>query len=79
MERGSLLIDSPSKAYLWVHGSMLMPFGPYYQGKRRVPSPMVIKRHYGSTNIDILAQEILGLSKWITILLMYTRHYLVLY
>lgn len=63
MERGSLLIDSPSKAYLWVHGSMLMPFGTYYQGKRRIPSPMVIKRHYGSTNIDILAQEILGLSK----------------
>lgn len=63
MERGALLIDSSSKAYVWVHGSMLMPFGTYYQGKRRIPSPIVVKRHYGNTGIDILAQEILGLSK----------------
>ena len=36
---------------------------PYYQGKSRIPAPLVVKRHHGATDLDVLAKEILGLSK----------------
>lgn len=35
----------------------------YYQGKRRIPAPACITRHWGETDLPTLATEILGLSK----------------
>ncbi len=52
-------------ALLWVHGTTdaMNPRFKYYQGKRRIPSPLTLKRHAGSTELKVLAEEILGLSK----------------
>lgn len=35
----------------------------YYQGKRRIPAPLVLRRHAGQSDLNVLAEEILGLSK----------------
>jgi argonaute-like protein implicated in RNA metabolism and viral defense len=35
----------------------------YYQGKRRIPAPLSIRRHAGESDIRDLSAEILGLSK----------------
>jgi argonaute-like protein implicated in RNA metabolism and viral defense len=35
----------------------------YYQGKRRIPAPLVVRRHVGQSDLNVLAEEILGLSK----------------
>ncbi len=47
----------------------------YFQGKRRIPAPLIIRRHAGATSLQDLAGEILGLSKmnWNTFDL-YTKH-----
>ncbi len=52
-------------ALLWVHGatSAVNPKMRYFQGKRRIPAPLIIKRHSGRTDLKVIAEEILGLSK----------------
>lgn len=52
-------------ALLWVHGATtaLNPRGKYFQGKRRIPAPLTVRRHAGRTDLRQLAEEILGLSK----------------
>jgi len=52
-------------ALLWVHGATtaLSPRRNYFQGKRRIPAPLTVRRHAGRTDLQQLAQEILGLSK----------------
>jgi argonaute-like protein implicated in RNA metabolism and viral defense len=35
----------------------------YFQGKRRIPAPLTIRRHAGQTDLQRLSEEILGLSK----------------
>lgn len=52
-------------ALLWVHGATaaLNQQFTYFQGKRRIPAPLILKRHVGSTELVLLAEEILGLSK----------------
>jgi argonaute-like protein implicated in RNA metabolism and viral defense len=52
-------------ALLWVHGATtaLHPRFKYFQGKRRIPAPLTIRRHAGRTDLKQLAEEILGLSK----------------
>lgn len=41
----------------------LNPRLKYYQGKRRIPAPMVIRRFSGHADLADVAGEILGLSK----------------
>ena len=55
----------PTQRLLWAHGvtTALDPRRKYYQGKRRIPAPLIIKRHAGKSSLRLLSQEILGLSK----------------
>jgi len=65
MKRGTLLKLSPDSALLWVHGvtNVIDSTKKYYQGKRRIPAPLVIKRHAGRSDLMTIGTEILGLSK----------------
>ena len=64
--RGAVIIQDSSSALLWVHGSAPSAIGinrRYYQGKRRIPAPLLIRRYIGQSDIIQVATEILGLSK----------------
>ncbi|MGA2619296.1 MAG: hypothetical protein ABSF26_16935, partial [Thermoguttaceae bacterium] len=52
-------------ALLWIHGATdaLQGARPYFQGKRRIPAPVLLRRHAGTTDLVVLSEEILGLSK----------------
>lgn len=65
VRRGSTVVLERNRANLWVHGTaeaVTPGRNPYYQGKSRIPAPLAIRRHHGSTELDIIASEILGLS-----------------
>lgn len=63
--RGTVIPIGDHEALLWVHGSAaaLHSRWRYYQGKRRIPAPLLLRRHAGSSDLQTLATEILGLSK----------------
>lgn len=65
VKRGTLLKLDRDSALLWVHGvsRAINPRLNYYQGKRRIPAPLVIRRHSGSSDLAMIGDEILGLSK----------------
>ena len=65
IRRGTTVVIDESTALLWVHGASraLQPNRTYYQGKRRIPAPLVLTRHAGTSDLMTLAEEILGLSK----------------
>jgi hypothetical protein len=65
IKRGTLLRLDADSALLWVHGvsSAVESGRKYYQGKRRIPAPLVVKRHAGRSDLIMVAREILGLSK----------------
>jgi hypothetical protein len=65
VKRGTLLKLDRDSALLWVHGvsRAVNPQFNYYQGKRRIPAPLVIRRHSGRTDLTLIGEEILGLSK----------------
>ena len=65
VRRGTLMKLDKYSALFWVHGATtaLNPRLRYFQGKRRIPAPLMVKRHAGRTPIQDLAREILGLSK----------------
>jgi SIR2-like domain len=65
VRRGSVVRLDDFTAILWVHGvtSAINSSRRYYQGKRRIPAPLAIRRHAGQSDIKDLAEEILGLSK----------------
>lgn len=66
IRRGTAVVVDRNKALLWVHGTAdpVTPGAkPYYQGKSRIPAPLVVRRHHGTSDFDVLAREILGLSK----------------
>jgi argonaute-like protein implicated in RNA metabolism and viral defense len=49
-----------------VHGSapsIQNPKFKYFQGKRRIPAPLRIRRYLGQSDVVQVATEILGLSK----------------
>ncbi len=77
VRRGTVMKLDDFTALLWVHGATtaLNPRLKYFQGKRRIPAPLIIRRHAGATPLQDLAGEILGLSKmnWNTFDL-YTKH-----
>ena len=65
VHRGTTLKLDDFTALLWNHGATtaLNPRLRYYQGKRRIPAPLLIRRHAGQTDLNQAAAEVLGLSK----------------
>lgn len=65
VRRGTTLRLSSHEALLWLHGATdaVKPNWTYYQGKRRIPAPVVIRRYAGCSSLGTLASELLGLSK----------------
>ena len=65
VRRGTAMKLDDYSALLWVHGATtaLNPRLRYFQGKRRIPAPLIVRRHAGRTPLQELAGEILGLSK----------------
>jgi hypothetical protein len=65
VRRGTVIRLDDFTALLWNHGvtNALQPGKRYYQGKRRIPAPLVLRRHAGEAPLETLAREILGLSK----------------
>lgn len=64
--RGAVVILERTSALLWVHGvtpNAMNPKWKYYQGKRRIPTPLLIRRFRGQSDLTQIATEILGLSK----------------
>lgn len=64
--RGTTIVLGGHSALVWVHGSAPNVSNPnwrYYQGKRRIPAPLAIKRYMGQSDVMQIASEILGLSK----------------
>ena len=77
VRRGTTMKLDEYSALLWVHGATtaLNPRLKYFQGKRRIPAPLIVRRHAGRTTLQDLSAEILALSKmnWNTFDL-YTKH-----
>jgi hypothetical protein len=48
---------------LGIVSTITLSDGAHYQGKRRIPAPLLIRRHAGKTDLQTLATEVLGLSK----------------
>ncbi len=65
VRRGTVIRLDEYSALLWIHGATgaLQGTRPYFKGKRRIPAPVLVRRHAGTTELTVLAQEILGLSK----------------
>lgn len=64
--RGTTVVQNKDTALLWVHGSapsILKPSYRYYQGKRRIPTPLMLRRYRGNSDVSQIASEVLGLSK----------------
>jgi len=66
INRGTVIPIDDYSALLWVHGSSIHVANDrfkYYKGKRRIPAPLIIRRHAGSSDLATICTEILGLSK----------------
>ena len=64
--RGTCVLTGKYEALLWSHGtvpSVKNPNYKFYKGGRRIPAPIKLIKHHGPSNIELLAKEILGLSK----------------
>ncbi len=65
VKRGTAVVLDRRRALLWAHGSApaVQQGKRYYQGKSRIPAPLVITRHFGTSPLDVISREVLGLSK----------------
>lgn len=65
VRRGTVIQLDDLKALLWSHGvsDAVIQGWKYFQGKRHIPAPLLLTRYAGSTDLELLAAEILGLSK----------------
>ena len=65
VRRGTLIRLTDYEALAWIHGATdaIHSNWTYFQGKRRIPGPAVIRRHAGASTLGTLVGEILGLSK----------------
>ncbi|MBN8707329.1 MAG: SIR2 family protein [Bacteroidetes bacterium] len=66
LSRGSCFLIDDYTALLWTHGivpSVRAEQNSYFQGGKGIPIPIKIKKHFGTSNINIIATEILGLTK----------------
>jgi hypothetical protein len=65
VRRGTAMKLDDFEALVWVHGATtaVNPRLKYFQGKRRIPAPLIVRRHAGETDLEQIAEEVLGLSK----------------
>lgn len=65
VRRGTAMKLDDFEALIWVHGATtaVNPRLKYFQGKRRIPAPLLVRRHAGETDLEQIAEEVLGLSK----------------
>jgi len=65
IERGSIIQLDDFSFLLWTHGLVEHNElqGKYYQGKRGIPTPLLIKRFRGTDPIEVVANDILKLTK----------------
>ncbi len=65
IERGTIIQLNEFSFLLWTHGLVESPElnGKYFQGKRGIPSPLLIKRFRGTDTIETVATDILKLTK----------------
>ena len=66
VHRGTMIPLSGTAALLWVAGnapSVAQRGDSYYQGKKSIPSPLLITRHMGSGPLEHIATEVLALTK----------------
>ncbi len=66
ISRGTCIVTDETTALLWTHGivpSVKNPNYKFYLGGRSIPSPLKIIKHYGESDINTIATEILGLTK----------------
>jgi len=65
IERGTIIQLDEFSFLLWTHGVVESKElkGKYYQGKRGIPTPLLIKRFRGTDPIETVANDILKLTK----------------
>lgn len=66
IDRGTCILLNNFEALFWTHGvvpSVENPRFNYYLGGRYIPGPLKLTKHFGSTNIGTIANEILSLTK----------------
>lgn len=65
IERGTIIQLDEFSFLLWTHGVVNSPeFNKvYYQGKRGIPMPLLIKRFLGKDSIEVIAFDILKFTK----------------
>ena len=67
IKRGTVVQLNSSSFLLWSHGCIIHPAlsgqQNYYKGGRGIPAPLLVTRHYGQGSGDVLAKEILMLTK----------------
>ncbi|MBN1618356.1 SIR2 family protein [Candidatus Dojkabacteria bacterium] len=65
IERGTIIQLDDYNFLLWTHGVVLSNElnGKYYQGKRGIPAPLLVKRFRGTDPIESVANDILKLTK----------------
>lgn len=65
IERGTIILLDDYSFLLWTHGVVESPElnGRYYQGKKGIPAPLLIRRFKGTDPIETVANDILKLTK----------------
>ena len=65
IERGTIIQLDEYNFLLWTHGLVQNNElnGKYYQGKRGIPAPLLVKRFRGTDSIETVANDILKLTK----------------
>lgn len=68
VRRGTVIQLDDFKFIIWTHGNLKhkdITGGKlnYYQNKRGIPSPLLVKRFYGNATIETVASEIMALTK----------------
>lgn len=66
LPRGTCVLLNSYEALLWTHGvvpSVENQFYKFYLGGRFIPGPLRIKKHFGNSDLSVIATEILGLTK----------------
>lgn len=65
VRRGTAVVLDSRRALVWAHGTVQAtnPHRSYYQGKSRIPAPLIVTRHHGKSSLSVIAREMLGLSK----------------
>lgn len=65
VDRGTIIQLDEFSFLLWTHGLVQSNelSKPYYQGKRGIPTPLLIKRFRGTDPIETVANDILKLTK----------------